>query len=142
MSYCTPEDVDNLMGIVAFTNATIPDYQETQGFITGRAALLDGAAQAAGYTVPVTATQAKALMKEMNIYGAACAAWHAGQVSESLLPPRVEYWCSQYDDFIKALKEGTVQLPGETPQSANDGYFLIRPQIPRDGFLTQQELLE
>ncbi len=142
MSYCTPEDVDTLMGVNVFDAETIPDNPELGQIIAGRAALLDGAAQAAGYTVPVTGTQAKRLMRDMNTFGAACAAWHAGQISEQISPPRVEYWCNEFSNFLEALREGTIQLPGETPESDNDGYFFIRPQIPRDGYLTQQERLD
>ena len=128
------------MGIVAFNSATIPDHPETAAIISGRAALLDGAAQAAGYTVPVTATQAQALMKEMNTYGAACAAWHAGQTSEQLAPPRVEYWCGEFENFLAGLKDGSIQLPGLVPESDIDPVFEIAAFPNRSRYWRTREL--
>ena len=140
MAYCTPEDVEGLMQ-ARFTVNTRPSAPDADMIVDNIAADLDGIAQAAGYTVPVTATQAKALMKRYNTLGAACECWHSGWRSDAQTPPNVEYWCNTYTDFIKRLRAGEQQLPGINPESNTDGYFIARPQIPRDGWLTQSEEL-
>jgi hypothetical protein len=137
MAYCTVADVERLMG-TKFTIDSRPSTADVDEAIDGVSADLDGAAQASGYTVPVTGVQAVALMKRYNRYGAACTAWHTGYVSDTL-PPRVEHWCSTYRDFLKALREGKVQLPGEEPESDLDPVFAIVQQPPRDRYWTGKD---
>jgi hypothetical protein len=110
MAYCT---VDNVAGLtfMEFTQVSHPSTTEVNDFIANTAADLDGVAQAAGYTVPVTDAQAVALMKKYNTYGAAVAAWHAGYSADNE-PARVTRWAKEYDDFIARLRRGDQLLPG------------------------------
>lgn len=140
MSYCAVSDVERLMGI-KFTATSRPATDDVSAFIDHAAADLDGVAQSAGYTVPVTGTQAVALMKRYNVYGAAVAAWHAGFVSDDL-PPRVEYWDTQYNNFIARLRRGEQELPGADSESDTDPFFGIAPAVPRDEYWTTEESLE
>jgi hypothetical protein len=137
MTYCTVSDVERLTG-AKYTISGRPSTADVDEAIDGVAADLDGAAQASGYTVPVTSTQAIALMKRYNRYGAACEAWHIGHVSLDA-PARVEHWCSTYQAFLEALREGKTQLPGEEPESDLDPVFNIVQQPPRDRYWTGED---
>lgn len=137
MAYCTVEDVEKLMRMT-FTISGRPSTADAEEMIDGVAADLDGAAQASGYTVPVTGVTAVALMKRYNRYGAACGLWHTGYVSDTA-PARVDHWCSTYRDFLKALREGKTELPGEEPESDLDPVFGIVQQPPRDRYWTSED---
>lgn len=132
MAYCEPADVETLMQI-RFTNNSRPSRDQADEIIGNVAAELDGVAQAAGYTVPVTATAAVAVMKRENVLGAACECWHAGYISDTA-PARAEYWCTQYREFLGRLKKGEQQLPGLTPESDLDPAFAVVPQMGRDTY--------
>ena len=139
MSYCVVSDIEALMGIKFGHHTGRPTYEEVEDdFIVRVAARLDGVAQAAGYTVPVTSTQALALMKTMNAYGAACAIWHAGYVSQAA-PARVEYWCDEYRQFLTDLRKGDMDLPGEDPEGDLDPVFGIAQSPARDGYFTGED---
>lgn len=137
MAYCTVADVEGMMGM-KFTISGRPSTSQVEDAIDGTAADLDGAAQASGYTVPVTGATAVALMKRYNRYGAACESWHIGHISQDA-PARVDYWCSTYRDFLKALREGKTELPGEEPESDMDPVFGIVQQPPRDRYWTYED---
>ena len=140
MAYCVVADVEKLMG-TQLSATSRPATDDVSDFIDHVAADLDGVAQSAGYTVPATGAQAIALMKRYNIYGAAVAAWHAGFVSDDL-PPRVEYWDTQYNNFIARLRRGEQELPGADSESDADPAFDIAPAVPRDGYwLTEESLV-
>lgn len=137
MAYSTVADVEKLMGIT-FTISGRPSTDDVDEAIISVAADLDGAAQAAGYTVPVTGASAIALMKRYNTFGAACQAWHTGYVSQTIAP-RADFWCTSYRDFLKALRDGKTQLPGEEPESDLDPVFGIVQQPPRDRYWTRED---
>jgi len=136
MSYCTVTDVERLMQM-EFSIEGRPSKSDVESNIARIAARLDGVAQASGYTVPVTDSQAVELMKTYNEFGAACMTWHAAFVGD--LPPRAEYWCTEYREFIKDLRAGAVQLPGEDPESDLDPVFDIVPHVRQDDFFTRQD---
>lgn len=135
MAYCTVADVQALMGI---TFGVRPTSAQVLDFIDSVAAVLDGYIQAAGYDVPVTATDAVAMLKDFNAKGAACSTWHAGYVSDVPMP-RATFWCEEYTQFKKDLRDGKVQLPGLEPESDLDPVFNIVQQPPRDGYWTGQD---
>jgi len=132
MSYCTVTDVETLMQIKFSLNSR-PNLKQVKEIIAAVAAELDGVVQAAGYTVPVTATAAKAVLTRENTLGAACECWHAGYISDTA-PARAEYWCEQYAAFLNRLRKGEQQLPGLTPTSDLDPAFAIAPQVARDPY--------
>lgn len=139
MAYCEVADVEKLMG-AQFPLSGRPSKEDVEQMIADAAADLDGVAQAAGYDTPVTGISAVALMKRYNTCGAAVAAWHAGYVSEAE-PARVEYWRTEYRDFITRLRKGEQDLPGETSASDLDAAFDIVPATRRDPYWTTgQEL--
>lgn len=130
--YSTVADVETLMQIKFSLNSR-PNREQVEDILEAIAAELDGVAQAAGYTVPVMATAAKAVMARENTLGAACECWHAGYVSDTA-PARAEYWCTQYSDFLNRLRKGEQQLPGLLPASDLDPAFGIVPLVPRDPY--------
>jgi len=139
--YCTVADVQQMMQ-TTFTLTSRPTIEQVKGLITTVSSRLNGTAQAAGYTVPVTDTLGLTLMNNACAYGTSCAAWHAGYGSMEA-PARVEYWCKEYKDFLAALRKGEVELPGLTPESDLDPAFGIVPQPPRDRLWTgDNEYLE
>jgi hypothetical protein len=139
MAYCTVADVEKAMQRKFSHNSGFPRYDDVQEYIDGVAANLNGILQAMGYTVPVTATDAVALLKRYNTFGAACQAYHAGYRTEDILPPHAEYWCNQYSEFIARLEEGAQQLPGLTPEGPDDPVFEIVQSPPRDRYFTGQD---
>lgn len=130
--YSTVADVETLMQIKFSLNSR-PNREQVEDILEAIAAELDGVAQAAGYTVPVMATAAKAVMARENTLGAACECWHAGYVSDTA-PARAEYWCTQYNDFLNRLRKGEQQLPGLLPVSDLDPACRIVPLVPRDPY--------
>ncbi len=139
MAYCAVKDVEDLLG-TKFSHDSRPPVREVEAMITTTEAELDGVAQAAGYTVPITGTQGVALLKRYAIFGAGVAAWHT-MIVDTDEPARVTYWREQYDAFIGRLRRGEQQLPGESADSEEDIAFEIAPHPQRDNFwLTGQTL--
>lgn len=134
MGYCTVEDVERQTQLT-FTIAGRPTHDEVEEMITNTSSRLDGVAQAAGYTVPVTGALALGLMEDACINGVSCRAWHAAYVSQDA-PARVVYWCQEFKDFLTALRKNEVELPGLTPESDLDPVFAIVQQPPRDQLWT------
>jgi len=138
MAYSTVANVEKLMQVNFTHGSGRPTYEDVEEMIDDVAADLDGVAQAAGYTVPITSTSGVALMRKYNTYGAAVAAWHAGFVSDTE-PARVEFWRSQYEQFIARLRRGEQQLPSEEPESDLDPVFEIVEHPPRDRYWTGED---
>lgn len=136
-SYCTIGDVEQQMRHT-FSISGHPDIDEVEAMIVNTSSRLNGVAQAAGYTVPVTGTLALELMKEACINGVSCNAWHTAYMSDAA-PPRAEYWCKEYRDFLTALRKNEIELPGLTPESDLDPVFAIVQQPPRDQFWTGRD---
>ena len=132
MAYCDVSDVQQLMQ-VTFSTTSRPTATDAEDLIANISAEIDGVCQAAGYEVPVTGTQAIAMLKLYNTYGAAVACWHAGFITDDLLP-RVEYWQTAYRDFLSRLKNGLQQLPGASITGEEDIDFDIVPMVSRDNY--------
>jgi len=140
MAYCTVKDVQDLTGQRYEVNSR-PSSIEVQSAIDTVAAELDGVAQAAGYSVPVTGAAGVALLKRYNIFGAAVSAWHTGIVQDDE-PARVTYWNEQYTAFIGRLRRGEQQLPGESADAEEDIAFAIAPHPQRDAYWSTGEALD
>ena len=140
MAYCDVADVEQTMRLTISIDGN-PNRADVEEFIDDVAAELDGIAQAAGYTVPVTTTQAVALMKRYNRICAAVATWHAGYISDNS-PARVEYWHEQCEGFKNRLRKGEQQLPGLTPTSDLDPAFGIHTFPNRDAYWTTRNNVE
>lgn len=124
---------------ISFSASTKPTSYDADSIVENIAADLDGIAQASGYTVPVTGTQAKALMKRYNILGAACECWHSGYRSDAQLPPNASYWCDSYKAFVDRLRKGQQQLPGLDPVSDIDPVFTVVHFPQRDEYFSTRE---
>jgi len=141
VAYCDVADIEKEMQLTISIGGR-PDREDVEAIIDDIAAELDGIAQAAGYTVPVTGTQAVALMKRYNTICACVPVWHSGFVSDSP-PARVEYWDKQCEAFKMRLKKGEQQLPGLLPESEIDPAFEIASFPNRDRhWRTREELDE
>ena len=132
LHYCAIKDVQDLTQL-NFTQVSRPTESDVIDMIARIAAEIDGVCQAAGYVVPITATQAVAMLRTYNTMGAAVMAWHAGYVSDTL-PARVEYWERTYRDFLTRIRNGQQQLPGESASSDEDIDFAIAPTLRRDNY--------
>ena len=139
MAYCTVENVQSVMQTQFSHNSGYPTYEDVEGFVDTVASNLDGVLQAAGYTVPVTAVKAVELLKRYNEFGAACQAYHASYYPEDVLPPRAEYWCQEYKDFLSRIRKGEQQLPGLEPEGDIDPVFMTVQTPPRDRYFTGQD---
>ena len=140
MAYCDVADIEKEMQLTISIGGR-PDRDDVEEIIDDIAAELDGIAQAAGYAVPVTGTQAVALMKRYNTICACPSVWHSGFVSDAA-PARVEYWDKQCEAFKMRLKKGEQNLPGLTPESDIDPAFAIARMPNRDNFWRNREELE
>lgn len=136
MAYCEVADVQNLMG-QTFTGISRPSTSEVQNAIDEIAAEIEGVAASVGYAVPITSTEGAALLYKYNRYGAAVSAWHTGVIADAE-PARVEYWRTEYANFIARLRRGEQLINGETlnasPNAAmsagfkrSDGYATYNP---------------
>jgi hypothetical protein len=139
MAYCTVENVQAVMQTTFSHSSGFPLYDDVQEYVDTVSSNLDGVLQAAGYTVPVTAADAVALLKRYNTFGAACQAYHAGYRTEDILPPHAEYWCQEYRDFLSRIRKGEQQLPGLEPEGDIDPVFMIVQTPPRDRYFTGQD---
>lgn len=137
MAYCTVENVEREMQLTISIGGR-PDRTDVEDIIDDVAAELDGIVQAAGYTVPVTGTQAVALMKLYNTVCACVAVWHNGFISDAA-PSRVDYWDKQCEGFKTSLKKGEQNLPGLTPTSDIDPAFAIATTPNRDRYWRNRE---
>jgi hypothetical protein len=111
MAYCTTAEVQSLTGLT-FSGTSRPTTTEVDEFVSDVAAELDGVLQAAGYTLPITDSDALNLLGRYNKFGSAVQAWHAGYLSNDE-PPRVAYWRTAYENFLNRLRKGEQELPGE-----------------------------
>lgn len=139
MAYCTVENVQAVMQTMFSRNSGYPTYEDVEGFVDNVAADIDGVLQSAGYTTPITATRAVALLKKYNELGAACQSYHAAYRTDDILPPHAEYWCQEYRDFLSRIRRGEQQLPGVTPEGDIDPVFMIVQTPPRDRYFTGQD---
>lgn len=122
--YCTVEQLQDLMSLT-FTSTSKPTDAKAAEIIEEVSGELDGVIAAAGYELPITNAGALLLLRRYNTFGAAASCWHAGYVTDNDLP-RVTYWATEYNNFIRRLKNGEQALPGETPESGvNDPAFAI-----------------
>ncbi len=140
MAYCTVAQVEDLMQ-TKFTSVGKPPKARVEEIVDEVSGELDGVIEAAGYTLPITATAALALLRRYNTYGAAAAAWHAGFILEKDMP-RVVYWNEEYQNFLSRLRRGEQYLPGISNDDASDyPAFGIAPAVRRENYwLTGEEL--
>jgi hypothetical protein len=139
MPYCTVGDVEAEIQR-RFTSTSRPTDGDAASVIAGIAADLDGVLAAVGYNLPIASSEAIAILKRYTVYGAASALWHA-MAQESTDSPRVVFWQTQYDAFLKRLRDGSQQLPlVEIPDDDNVA-FAVAPAARRERYwLTGQRL--
>lgn len=123
MAYCNLSDVQDLTQQVYKVDSR-PSINDVTRMIDEIAAELDGVAQSAGYTTPITESGALETMRRYNKLGAAVMAWHSAVISDDE-PARVTYWKEQYDAFIGRLRRGEQALPNETPSGGAAGGFSV-----------------
>lgn len=140
MAYCTVKDVEDLIGS-KFSPDSRPTREEVDILVENVSGELDGVAQAAGYTVPITGAAAIKLLRLYNTYGAAVPAWHAMIIADDA-PARVTFWQEQYNAFIGRLRRGEQQLPGESADAEEDIAFAIAPHPQRDRYWLTGEALD
>lgn len=121
MPYCTPDDVADLM-TEAFTETSHPDQDEVTTMCAEVSAELDGVAQAAGYSTPITSAAGLQLFKRYATMGTAPQVWYARYASQDE-PARVAYWRTTYADFVARLRRGEQQLPDEAETSGPGSGF-------------------
>lgn len=114
-AYCTIADIEAHTGL-GFSADKQPSRTEVNRMISGVAREIDGALQAAGYTLPigVAFTDALEMLKFYNTLGASYRAWYGAQRGTSVFPAVVS-WRDDYRDFLKALKKNEMALPGIGP---------------------------
>lgn len=132
MSYCEVENIEAQTGFI-YTATSKPTRDEVTTIVEVIAAEIDGVLQAAGYTVPVSASTALGMLRYYNILGASYRSWHAG-VSGTDRFPKVESWETDYRAFLARIRKGEQQLPGVAPLSDLDGAFQIVPTTRRDHY--------
>jgi len=140
MAYCTRAQLQGLMD-QTFAATSSPTATEVEQMIDDVASEIDGVLRAAGYSTPVTATNALPLLRRMNQFGAAPSAFHGSALTDTE-PARVKYWREAYDAFLVRIRKGEQYLPDLDPEEADDEFaFGIAPGIQREEYwLTDQEI--
>lgn len=113
MAYCTLKNVEAKTGLT-YNGESQPTNTEVLTIVTDVAAEIDGVLRAAGYSVPATGANDKALLRHYNTLGAAYQAWHAG-ISGTDKFPRVEAWERDYRDFLSRIRRGEQTLIDQVP---------------------------
>ena len=133
MAYCDVDDVSQEMQLT-FSIEGYPSQADVEEVIEEISSDLDGIAQAAGYTVPITGTSALRVMKRYCRLCTAAQVWSSGFVAMTN-PTRFEYWDKECEGFKERLRDGDQQLPGLTPESDLDPVFDIAESPCRDPYL-------
>jgi len=141
MAYCTVSDVERMTRDV-YTDSSQPSRARVETICTNVSAELDGYLAAGGYTVPVTNTQALAMLKAVAEKCAAVQAWHESRDTDASFP-KIEDWRNDCVEFKRAIRKGEVWLPGITPEGDAQIAFGVVSTVSRDSwFTTRQELEE
>jgi len=140
MSYCDVTDIEQEMQLTISIDGR-PNRADVTEIIAEVSSDLDGIAQAAGYTVPVTSESAARVMKRYTRLCTAAQVWNSGFIS--MAPPvRLEYWEGQCEGFKERLRKGEQYLPGLTPESDLDPAFGIATFPNRDRYWQTRTLDE
>jgi hypothetical protein len=125
VAYCTAANVEALIH-KSYTADTEPTIEEVESNIDNIAGAIDGVLKAAGYALPIDDASALLMLKQYNAYGAAVPVWYATFRSRDE-EPQVEFWRSEYRDFLKGIKDGTLELPGdeESEVSHQSLYYVV-----------------
>jgi hypothetical protein len=106
-AYGVVDDVVRLTQGRTYTASSKPTVDDVVSHLANTRAEIDGALRHAGYAVPVatTATGALALLAHGNALGAACLVESSAPTSD-----RRGAACRLYQQFLKALREGELEL--------------------------------
>lgn len=110
-AYCSLADVEGTTGF-KYDAESQPSRTEARNIIEGVAADIDGALEAAGYSLPIASSATRTLtrLKYYNTLGAAYRIWHA-DVRGAETFPAVVSWETDYREFITRLEDGKTKLP-------------------------------
>ena len=119
-TYCVITDVEAHTG-KGYTADSQPSRTEVQRIIATAAQELNGALQAAGYTlpIPVTAEAAQGMLKGYNALGGAYRAWYAANRGSTVFPS-VESWRIDFRAALKGLRTNEIALPGIDPEDGGN----------------------
>lgn len=109
-AYCTIADVEAHTGL-GYDAESQPSRTEVQRVIEGIAREIDGVLQISGYTLPISGTDAIAMLRNYNALGGSYRAWYATERGTAVFPA-VQSWREDYLLFLKGLKDGTRGIPG------------------------------
>lgn len=127
-AYCTIGDVEAHTG-KGYTGKTNPSRTRVQLIIQTVSQELNGALQAAGYTLPVSsaATDALEMLRGYAALGGAYRAWYAATRGSTVFPAAAS-WREDYLMALKGLREDLIALPGIDPEDGGTEQFtgLIR----------------
>ena len=140
MAYCEVSDVELILK-KEYGQSTQPTKARVTQICTNVSAELDGYMAAAGYTVPVTATEALPILQSISEKCAAVQAWHESRDTDAAFP-KIQTWTDECSAFKMALRKGEAWLPGLTPESDFEAAFGIAPTIPRDTYFTTGQTLD
>lgn len=123
-AYCTITAIEAHTGL-GYDAESKPSRTAVQRIITTVARELDGALQAAGYTLPIadSFTEALDMLKGYNTLGASYRAWYAGQRGATAFPAVVS-WQTDFKDALKGISENKIALPGLSPEDGGTEKFI------------------
>lgn len=140
MAYCTVADVERMLK-EEYGQSSQPTKARVSDICDNVSAELDGYLAAGGYTVPVTDSQALAMLAAVAEKCAAVQVWHESRDTDASFP-KIEDWRSDCVEFKRAVRKGEVWLPGVTPEGDAQPAFGVAPVPQRDRYWTTGQELD
>lgn len=136
MAYCVAADVQALLQQNTFDNSgdTQPTLSQVNKIIDQRTAEIDNILRLNGYSLPITDATTLKLLEQYCSYGSACTVGMTYFGNNDTVNDSQPVWfCNEYKDFIKELKESPETL------IPNGGQSLIISNQVLDGTQTEAE---
>lgn len=114
MAYCTKSNVEAYNTEKGYSNESMPNSFDVEKLIANVAALMDGRLGAIGFTVPITGSISLAIVKTINVLGAAAMAENAAYAGEKI---------SKYSELLWERYEAEMKRIEANPQILSDAIF-------------------
>lgn len=148
-SYADVADVEArlqgwLASSVPFTVSTEPTLAQVTDHVDEAEAEINGVLSAQGYTtIPATGANDVRLLRKHTANEAAYQVWvtaFSGMGGD--VPGSVKAWHDGFAALVNRLRKGEQDLIDQTPQSDDDGVFLIVRSPVRDDTFTDRTVIE
>lgn len=130
MAYATVGDVRSLLDTlgITITVSSNPTETEVTEFITQEEAAINATLKGQGYSVPIdaSATNDTAMLKKYSAEATAVKVYSiVFPVQGTQFPATVEYWRTDFTDFMNRLRLGQVALVDVEPAATGIGVLRV-----------------